>query len=95
MKKESVSNETVSVKPRQKSFYFTYGSSKKMPFQGGWSIVKAEDKQAAFDKFIKKHPLTKDGYLNCSSIYDSVGFRKTVMYKDKSSLGAGLHETIK
>lgn len=50
-------------------FYFTYGSYRNYPFQGGWTIVLAVDLKNAVQKFRVVHPDFHDNTVNCASFY--------------------------
>lgn len=66
-----------------KRFYFTFGSSAKMPFIGGWVEIVARDlKQAALAfKRIYPNPLD-DEVLNCSDYYTEEEFVKSGMIEE-------------
>ena len=75
-------------------FYFTYGTSKSQPFQGGWTVVNAESRDDAIKLFNQHHPVTEQGLVNCSSIYDEETFKNTIMYKRNDNFGKTLQETL-
>ncbi len=72
--------------------YFTYGSSKSHPYEGGWTLVKAPDRNAALCAFRAIHP-SPGLLLCCAAVYDEEEFKKTEMYK-KGNRGAFCHEVI-
>lgn len=73
-------------------FYFTFGTSDKFPFRGGWVEVFAPDYNAAIKAFRSKHPDVNEGIVNCSDIYTEERFMKTEMVHD--NLGATCHEVL-
>lgn len=73
-------------------YYFTYGSSG-MDFKGGWTVVEAPNKESAIALFKAYHPLSKNGLLNCCSIYCEYDFKKTSMY-EQGNFGHYEWETI-
>lgn len=78
-----------------KDFYFTYGSSESMPYKGGWSIVKANDRDQAIEIFRAVHPNAPNSVcVNCAGIYTEEHFKETSMYKKDDNLGHNCWETI-
>lgn len=76
-------------------FYFTYGTSEYMDFQGGWTEVIAKDENSAVNIFKAYHPNPNDEFLiNCASVYTEEQFKRTNMYKINDNLGAACQETI-
>ena len=73
-------------------FYFTFGTSDKFPFRGGWVEVLAPDYNAAIKTFRSKHPDVNEGIVNCSDIYTEERFMKTEMVHD--NLGDTCHEVL-
>ena len=72
-----------------KNYYFTYGTSTKMPFQKGWTKIEAPSRKAAVEIFRAYHPDINEGIINCSSIYDEDSFKKTTMWSEGNF---GAHE---
>ena len=75
-------------------FYFTYGTSEQYPFQGGWTVVTANDLKSAIQLFRIFHPDINDGILNCADYYTREQFIETDMFKNKDNLGSGCNECI-
>lgn len=59
-------------------FYFTY-SLEGQPFSGGWTMVEADDRRQAAEKFRARHP-DRAGLLHCAGVYDEEEFKATRMY---------------
>jgi hypothetical protein len=76
-----------------KAFYFTYGSEG-YDFEGGWTLIYAQDLDAAIGAFRIYHPnRSGNECLMCASFYSEAEFKKTNMY-NKGNLGARCHEVI-
>lgn len=60
-------------------YYFTFGTSRKFPFRGGWVEVVAPDRKTAVRVFRSKYPDVNEGVVNCSDIYTADQFSKTGM----------------
>ena len=60
-------------------FYFTYGTDKKFPFQGGWTEVEADNLSAAIKAFNIFHPERENGCVNCSFWYTEEQFLSSGM----------------
>lgn len=73
-------------------FFFTFGTSDKFPFCGGWVEVLAPDRAKAVATYRSHHPDFNEGIVNCSDIYTEEQFMKTEMVK--SNLGAACHEVL-
>lgn len=73
-------------------FYFTFGTSEKFPFRGGWVMVIAPDRSKAVAAYRARHPDVNKGIINCSDIYTEEQFMKTEMVN--SNLGAACHEIL-
>lgn len=73
-------------------FYFTYGISGH-PFMGGWTVVFADDIDAACLAFRAYHPDKIEGVLNCAFVYDNEQFEKTEM-PQKGNFGYRCREVI-
>lgn len=67
-------------KPEIKSFFFTFGTDPRYPFQGGWVEIEAPSRGAACDMFRAYFPDRTEGILNCAFVY-SDEFKTTGMYK--------------
>lgn len=78
------------------AFYFTYGNDEHFPYQGGWSLVLADDYDSAVRAFETYHPRSESQYgnINCAEIYTSEGFLSTKMATE-GNFGARCHEIIK
>ena len=62
---------------RDRSFYYTFGTSQQFPYQKGWVEVQAANRQEA-DKFFRlRFPDRNEGVLNCASVYDEAQFIQT------------------
>lgn len=51
------------------NFYFSFGTAEYFPYQGGYVLVKAHNKQEAVKKYRSEHPDIQEGIINCSFIY--------------------------
>lgn len=82
--------------PKMETFYFTYGTDKNFPFQGGWTEVHAADRNQAVALFRREHPDRSPGLVNCSSIYTEKQFQEKVLplYKDGDDFWSVCHECI-
>ncbi len=62
----------------ENSYYFTYGTDKRYPYQLGWTRVVAPSYEAAIAAFKAYHP-NRDGsnLINCASIYTENQFNAT------------------
>lgn len=82
--------------PKLETFYFTYGTDKNFPFQGGWTEVHAADRNQAVALFRHEHPDRTPGLVNCSSIYTEKQFQDKVLplYKDGDTFWSVCHECI-
>ena len=82
--------------PKMETFYFTYGTDKNFPFQGGWTEVHAADRNQAVALFRREHPDKTPGLVNCSSIYTEKQFQDKVLplYKDGDAFWSVCHERI-
>ncbi len=81
----------------KRTYYFTYGTSKNYPFQGGWTEITAPSMQIAtcyFKNILHPKDDSTDNIINCADIYDESVFQATDMYKNQSNCGAGCHEKI-
>ncbi len=68
---------------------FSFGTSKQFPFQGGYIIINAADRQEAIQEFRKRYPDVHQGILNCSDVYTSP--EKISDFKRDGNLGKGCH----
>ncbi len=73
-------------------FFFTFGTSDKFPFCGGWVEVFAPDRAKAVATYRSRHPDFNEGIVNCSDIYTEEQFMKTEMVQ--GNLGAACHEIL-
>lgn len=82
--------------PKMEIFYFTYGTDKGFPFQGGWTEIHAADRKQAVALFRREHPDRSPGLVNCSSIYTKKQFQDKVLplYKDGDAFWSVCHECI-
>ena len=82
--------------PKMETFYFTYGTDKNFPFQGGWTEVHAPDRNQAVALFRREHPDRSPGLVNYSSIYTKKQFQDKVLplYKDGDAFWSVCHECI-
>lgn len=82
--------------PKMEPFYFTYGTDKNFPFQGGWTEIHAADRKQAVALFRREHPDRSPGLVNCSSIYTKKQFQDKVLplYKDGDAFWSVCHECI-
>lgn len=82
--------------PKMETFYFTYGTDKNFPFQGGWTEIHAADRNQAVALFRREHPDRSPGLVNCSSIYTEKQFQDKVLplYKDGDTFWRVCHECI-
>lgn len=82
--------------PKMETFYFTYGTDKGFPFQGGWTEVHAADRNQAVALFRREHPDRTPGVVLCSSIYTEKQFQDKVLplYKDGDDFWSVCHECI-
>lgn len=82
--------------PKMETLYFTYGTDKNFPFQGGWTEVHAADRNQAVALFRREHPDKTPGLVNCSSIYTEKQFQDKVLplYKDGDAFWSVCHERI-
>ena len=82
--------------PKMETFYFTYGTDKNFPFQGGWTEIHAADRNQAVALFRREHPDRTPGLVNCSSIYTEKQFQDKVLplYKDGDAFWSVCHECI-
>lgn len=73
-------------------FYFTFGTSEKFPFCGGWVEVHAPDYITAIRTFRAKYPDITEGILNCSDVYTSEQFNQSKMAN--GNLGTKCHGVL-
>ena len=81
-------------KPAMEKFYFTYGTDSRYPFQGGWTLIYADNLLAAQQIFKAYHP-NRPGCdcLNCADFYTAERFEKSEAFKT-GNLGARCHEIL-
>ena len=77
------------------TFYFTYGSDERFPYQGGWTEVEAPTLKDACYLFRLVHPQREPAVLvgNYADVYTEEEFRKTSM-QFMGNRGARCHERI-
>lgn len=61
------------------SYYFTFGTDKGFPFQGGWVEIEAESMKQAQDIFRAYFPDRVPGCLNCSDYYTRARMQESGM----------------
>ena len=78
------------------TFYFTYGSDERFPFQYGWTEIEAPDMVTACAAFRLFHPARdpEDHCLNCADKYTEAEFKATEMYEEGNYYGIRCHERI-
>ena len=74
------------------NYYFTFGTGKDFPYQGGWVVVKANSYGEARNKFKEKFG-TRDGYLPFAFQYSEEEFELSGMDK-RGNFGEFCHEVI-
>lgn len=72
------------------TYYFTFGSDSRYPFQGGWVQVEAESLNQAVKIFRQHFPDRMPNVLNCADYYTSTQFYRTGM-AEGGNLGARCH----
>lgn len=77
-----------------KKLYFTYGTSERMPFKGGWSIVEGETYEQCLALYKLVHKQPDPDCINCAFIYTEEEFKETIMYKE-GNLGHKTWEIIR
>jgi len=75
-------------------FYFTFGTDKQFPYQGGWVKVVANSRGEACEKFRTRFPYRNYNTINCAFIYSEDAFSKTIMAQGGGCLGEYCHEVI-
>ena len=58
------------------SFYFTFGSWERYPYQNAYLIVYAKDTHEAVAKYRKKHPDIRNNIVNCAAWYSEQGMKE-------------------
>ncbi|MGF7018755.1 hypothetical protein M2145_002530 [Lachnospiraceae bacterium PF1-21] len=74
-------------------WYFTFGSSRQYPYDGGWVEVQAETRQEAIDLYKEKYPNVKRNIYNCADIYSEKQMHGTEMFVS-GNRGAKCHDVI-
>ena len=77
-----------------KRLYFTYGTSEKMPFKGGWSIAEGKSYEECLALYKLVHPQEDPDCICCAFMYTEEEFKKTIMYKE-GNLGHKTWEIIR
>nr|DAN14808.1 MAG TPA: hypothetical protein [Caudoviricetes sp.] len=69
---------------KKNRYFFTFGSSDKLPFNNSYLIVKAENIRQAVSLFRVYFPDRTDGFVNCSDYYTEADWENDVKkyYKD-------------
>lgn len=62
----------------QQSFFYTFGTDSRFPYQKGWVEVQAEDRPKADALFRNRFPDVHKGVLNCSFVYTKEQFEKNL-----------------
>lgn len=57
-------------------FYFTYGTDPGYPFEGGYTLIFADNVKEAIKLFRKRHPDRHEGVVNCAFIYTAGEFEE-------------------
>lgn len=57
-------------------FYFTYGTDPGYPFEGGYTLIFADNVKEAIKLFRKRHPDRHEGVVNCAFIYTADEFEE-------------------
>ena len=73
--------------------YFTFGTSDKYPYRGGWVKVYAFDKLQACEAFRREYPDKTKGLLNCAGIYSEDFFEDSKMFSN-GNFGAYCHDVV-
>ena len=74
-------------------FYFTYGTSRQFPYEGGWTEVEACNERTACEAFRAFHRDVSPNLMNCSGVYTEEAFKRYKMYTH-GNFGAFCHEKI-
>lgn len=65
------------------TYYFTYGSDIRFPFQSGWTEIEAESYDQAIAAFQAFHPnRSGSDFINCAGIYGEESFSRKRMAKE-------------
>ena len=77
------------------TYYFTYESDERFPFQSGWTEVEAESYDQAVEGFQAFHPNRPGSdFINCAGIYGEDSFNRKRMAKE-GNLGKKCVERIR
>lgn len=57
-------------------FYFTYGTDPGYPFEGGYTLIFADNVKEATKLFRNRHPDRHEGFFNCAFIYTADEFEE-------------------
>lgn len=57
------------IKPDKQAFFFTFGTAKQFPYQGGYLIVRARNQTEAIQRFRRSYPDINENTVNCAFIY--------------------------
>lgn len=58
------------IKPDKQAFFFTFGTAKQFPYQGGYLIVRARNQAEAIQRFRRSYPDINENTVNCAFIYN-------------------------
>lgn len=76
------------------NYYFTYGGcDEHQPFNGGWTVVRAETMNDAIELFNTVHKPRREYTVNCAWFYEEELFVKTGM-AEHGNFGKGCQEII-
>ena len=64
-----------------KKYYFTYGYEG-YPFNGGWTIVRADSRETAIKACEIFHPARSGQIFNFAGVYSEEEFKQTSMYRN-------------
>lgn len=74
--------------------FYTFGTDKRYPYQGGWIIIETDSIEKAHRIFQAFYPDRTPGVLNCADYYTEEAFEKTGMY-EQGNYGRFCHKTIR
>ena len=91
-KRETVNSSLTEDAAKNQCFRYTYGTSSKFPFYGGWTEIVAPTRELADALFTALHPNKENSLLLCSSVYDEKAWTGTSMCKHNDNMGGQCHE---
>lgn len=74
------------------SYYYTFGTDERYPYQGGWIQVFAETMKEANQLFRKYYPDRHEGILNCAMVYEQEEFPRSMLIN--GNLGWYCHRAL-